>query len=449
MRFHRQLRVDRSGVDVAHAHCVGRPWPAGDLADRARGQRLTVVVDDAHVECGVHPPRRSGNAAFGDPLECDRERLRHSVHRHDPDAVTLLDAAVHVGRDRCCRDEPQRKLGVPGIRRLVPQHRNHGARAGETRCAAGPYLIGYFARLERRGQHRRRAEKHRHQHRGRCAQMEQRHRAPHHVTGLKLPCGRYPRCRGEQVMPRRCDGLRRSGGAGREEERRQLLRSGRDGFGWGARCVGQRVGQTITDNQYCSHGFHPVDDLTHAGMPLGVGDDDFRARQPQCVDEKLVLVGDVDRGRHRSDPRGTEPEIHPLGAGPREQRDGVTPRDTVVGQHVRGRARVISHLCERHRRSGNGHHHAVAELLSAPVQHVRDRETLDTELRRTDRPVLPPAFRHPPPPGPVRRWRCTRSRSATALRPDRSDAPNAAGRHSRGLPRAPDWASPSTSCSPR
>ena len=183
-------------------------------------------------------------------------------------------------------------------------------------------------------------------------------------------------------------------------------------------------------------------------MPFGVGDDDLGPGQPQRVHEKLVLVGDVHRGRHRPDPGCAEPEVHPLGARRGEQRNGVTPRDTVVGQHVRGRTRAISHLRERHRRACDGHHRAVAELLSAQVQHVRDREALDTELRRTDRPVRLPVFRHPPPPGPVRRWRCTRSRSATPPRPGRTDAPTGAARHSRGLPRGPDWASPSTSCSP-
>ncbi len=115
-------------------------------------------------------------------------------------------------------------------------------------------------------------------------------------------------------------------------------------------------------------------------MPFGVGDDDLRARQPQRVDEKLVLVGDIHRGGHRADPRGTEPEVHPLGACRREERDGVTPRDTVVGQDIRGCARAISHLPERHRRACDRHQNAVTELICALIQHVRDRETLDTEL---------------------------------------------------------------------
>ena len=41
------------------------------------------------------------------------------------------------------------------------------------------------------------------------------------------------------------------------------------------------------------------------------------------------------------------------------------------------------------------------KLLGALIQHGRDREALDTELRRTDRPVRPAGFRHPLPPGPV------------------------------------------------
>ena len=67
----------------------------------------------------------------------------------------------------------------------------------------------------------------------------------------------------------------------------------------------------------------------------------------------------------------------------------VSPRvDTEVGKHIGGRARPVSHLRERHRGAGDRHHHAVAELLGAPVQHRRDGEAFDTELRLgLDRPV--------------------------------------------------------------
>ena len=250
-------------------------------------------------------------------------------------------------------------------------------------------------------------------------------------------------------MPRCCDGLRGSGGARGEEQCRQLVRTGGVGVGRVAGRAYQRFGQRIANDECGSRGLDPVDDLVQAAKPFGVGDDDLGARQPQRMHEELVLVGDVHRGRHRPDPCCAEPEVHPLGACRREQRNGVTPRNTVVGQYVRGRTRTISHLCERHRGAGDGHHRAVADLLGAPVQHIRDRETFDTELRRADRPARPTGFRHPPPPGPARRLRCTRSRSATALLPDRTGAPIGAVRHSRGLPREPDSASPSTSCSPR
>ena len=184
-------------------------------------------------------------------------------------------------------------------------------------------------------------------------------------------------------------------------------------------------------------------------MPFGVGDHHRGARQPQCMHEEVVLVGDVHRRGHRSDSRRTEPEVHPLGACRREQSDGVSPANAHVGQHVRGGAGSIPHLLERHRSPGDGHQHAVTELLSAPVQHRWDREAFDTELRRADRPARPAGFRHSLPPGPGRRRRCTRNRPATARCRDRSDAPIAAARRSHGPPPAPSWASRGTSCSPR
>ena len=112
-----RLRPPAAGRSRRHRRspCSSR-WPT--LAcRRSRRRRLRAaadrVVDDAHVECGVHASRCSGDAVSETALECDRERLRHSVHRHDPGVVALLDAAIHVGRDRRRRDEPQRELGVP------------------------------------------------------------------------------------------------------------------------------------------------------------------------------------------------------------------------------------------------------------------------------------------------------------------------------------------------
>ena len=184
-------------------------------------------------------------------------------------------------------------------------------------------------------------------------------------------------------------------------------------------------------------------------MPLGVGDDDLGARQPQRVQQKVALVGGVHRGGHRADARGTQPEVDPLRAGRREQRDGVAPADTHVGQRISGGAGPLLASARTSRRPGDRHQHPVGKLLGAPVQHGRDGEVLDTEMRRTDRPVRPAGIRHPQPPGPVHRRRCTRSRRARALCPGRSDAPSAAAPRSRGPPPAPGWASPGTSCSPR
>ena len=62
-----------------------------------------------------------------------------------------------------------------------------------------------------------------------------------------------------------------------------------------------------------------------------------------------------------------------------EQRDGLAPADSKRRKHVGCGARPVSHLRERDGRSGDGHHHAVAELLSATVEHCRDREAFDTE----------------------------------------------------------------------
>ena len=67
----------------------------------------------------------------------------------------------------------------------------------------------------------------------RRAQMEQRHGAPHHVARPAVPRHAATAGRGgEQVVPRRCDGLRRPGRAGREEQRGRLVRPGRVGIGW-------------------------------------------------------------------------------------------------------------------------------------------------------------------------------------------------------------------------
>ena len=250
-------------------------------------------------------------------------------------------------------------------------------------------------------------------------------------------------------MPRGGDGLRRPGGTRREEQRRQVPGFARCGVRWARRCACHHVGQRIPNDQNRLHGLHAVDDLEKPRMTFGVGDDDLGARQPQRMHKKVVLVRDIHRGGHRTDPRRAQPDVHPLRAGRREQRDGVAPADADADQRVCGRARPIPHLLERHRCSGDRHQQPVRILVGAPIQHGRDREVLDTELRRTYRPVRSAGFRHPPPPGPVHRRRCNRSRSATALRLGRTGAPSVEARHSRGLPRAPNWASPGTSCSPR
>ena len=62
-----------------------------------------------------------------------------------------------------------------------------------------------------------------------------------------------------------------------------------------------------------------------------------------------------------------------------EQRDGLAPVDAELRKHVGRGTGPVSHLRERDGRSGDRHHHAIAELLSATVEHRRDGEAFDTE----------------------------------------------------------------------
>ncbi len=207
---------------------------------------MPLNVDDPHLERGIHLSRRPGNAVLGHGLVRDRERFRHSVHRHDPGRVPLLDTAVQVRRDGRRRDEPQRKLRIPGVRWLIPDHRDHGAGSGETRCAAGAHLVGYFARPKCRRQHRRRTDEHRRQHRWRGAEVEQGHRGPQHVALVEFPSGGRRRSRGEQVVPGGGDRFRRPGGTRREEQRRQVPGFARRGVRWGRRRTFQRHRERIS-----------------------------------------------------------------------------------------------------------------------------------------------------------------------------------------------------------
>ncbi len=78
-----------------------------------------------------------------------------------------------------------------------------------------------------------------------------------------------------------------------------------------------------------------------------------------------------------------------------EQRDGFAPVDSKLRKYVGCRARPVSHLRERDRSSCDRHHHAVAELLGAPVEHCRHGEAFDTERGGSDRPV-PASGHHTP-----------------------------------------------------
>ena len=83
--------------------------------------------------------------------------------------------------------------------------------------------------------------------------------------------------------------------------------------------------------------------------------------------QEFALAGGVDRRGHRPDPRGAEPEVHPLRARSGEQRDRFAAGDPEIREHVGCRARPVPHLRERDRRPGDRHHHAVAVLLVLPL----------------------------------------------------------------------------------
>jgi hypothetical protein len=87
------------------------------------------------------------------------------------------------------------------------------------------------------------------------------------------------------------------------------------------------------------------------------------------VQQKVALARPIDRCGDGTDPCRAQPEVHPLGTGAGEQGDGLAPLHPEFGEHVGGGARSVTHLRKRHRGAGDRHHHPIAELFGALVEH--------------------------------------------------------------------------------
>ena len=198
------------------------PRPAGDLTDPAGGKRSPLAIDDAYLEHRVDLSRRT-RCALGNRFVGNGERLGHAVHRHDAAAVALLDVAVHVGGDGCRRDEAKPSSASRGsggrfhsIDTIAP--------APAKPTAPQSCISSHDLAWTEGGQHAGPADQHRRQHRGRRAEMEQRHGSPQRVARFEFPgCGDGGR-RGEQVVPCGGDRFGRPGGTGREEQRANVPR---------------------------------------------------------------------------------------------------------------------------------------------------------------------------------------------------------------------------------
>ena len=296
---------------------------------------------------------------------------------------------------------------------------------------------------------------HRCEHRGRGTEMEQRHRCPQRLTGAELPGRRGCRGRGEQVVPCGGNGFRRPGCAGSEEQRSDVARR--------RRCVRRPPQRCRPANSLKDNGCQARQLIGQLGDPrlaFSVGDNHLRPRQSERVQQEVALVGRVHRGGHRADATGTQPEVDPLRTGRGEQRDTVAWSNTQVQQSISGRAGTPTHLFEGHVDTVDRHHHPVG---NCSARRSRTAATLNRSTPKSAGPIGFPShagaaptgtrairlLKPSQPPGPDRRWRCSRSRLSRPLRPGRNDAPSAAAPRSRAPPPVRGSASPGTSCSPR
>ena len=236
---------------------------------------------------------------------------------------------------------------------------------------------------ECRRQHGRPADQHRRQHRRCRAEVEQRHRGPQHLTRVEFP-GRGHRRRPRRTGSASVVATAFDGPVVPDVKNSAATSPGSAGAASGglldarANASDSESLTTRTDR----HRVHAVDRprSTRGCRSASVMTTLARDSRSACTQE-VALVGGVHRGGHRADARRTQPEVHPLGAGRREQRDACRPgRHPCRATRSRRRRTAAASARTSPRVPAIDIITRSRILLGAPIQHGRHGEAFDTEI---------------------------------------------------------------------